>query len=321
MRWAIRLGLAMLAAALALPAMAQSWPTKPVRIVVPFGPGGPADIFARIIGQELSEVLKQQFVIENKAGAGGTIGGDIVAKAAPDGYTLLMMSNTLTTNETLMPNKSYVLLRDLVPVAPVNSSDLVMVVHPGLPAKTVAEFVALAKAQPGKLAYASAGPGTPYHLAGELFATMTGTELLHVPHKNSGEARNDVAGGHVQAMFDAVTAMKGMIDGNQVRALGTTGLARSAVLPAVPTMNDAGVPGYETTIWLGFMAPKGTPKEIVERLNAEITRIVAKPSVQEAWARQGAVPMTMAPAAFGTFIEGDIAKWAKVIEKAGIKPQ
>ena len=321
MRWAIRLGLAMLAAALALPAMAQSWPTKPVRIVVPFGPGGPADIFARIIGQELSEVLKQQFVIENKAGAGGTIGGDIVAKAAPDGYTLLMMSNTLTTNETLMPNKSYVLLRDLVPVAPVNSSDLVMVVTPSLPARTLVEFIALAKAQPGRHSYASAGPGTPYHLAGELFAAMTGTELLHAPHKNSGEARNDVAGGHVQAMFDAVTAMKGMIDGNQVRALGTTGLARSAVLPAVPTMNDAGVPGYETTIWLGFMAPKGTPKQIVERLNAEITRIVAKPSVQEAWARQGAVPMTMAPAAFGAFIEGDIAKWAKVIEKAGIKPQ
>jgi len=321
MRWASRLGVAILAAAVALPAMAQSWPAKPVRIVVPFGPGGPADVYARIVGQELGEALKQQFVVENKAGAGGTIGTDIVAKAAPDGYTLLMMSNTLTTNETLMPNKSYVLLRDLVPVAPINSSDLVMVVTPSLPAKTLVEFIALAKAQPGKLSYASAGPGTPYHLAGELFAAMTGTELLHVPHKNSGEARNDVAGGHVQAMFDAVTAMKGMIDGNQVRALGTTGLARSAVLPAVPTMNDAGVPGYETTIWLGFMAPKGTPKEIVERLNAEITRIVAKPSVQDAWARQGAVPMTMAPAAFGTFIEGDIAKWAKVIEKAGIKPQ
>jgi len=321
MRWASRLGVAILAAAVALPAMAQSWPAKPVRIVVPFGPGGPADVYARIVGQELGEALKQQFVVENKAGAGGTIGTDIVAKAAPDGYTLLMMSNTLTTNETLMPNKSYVLLRDLVPVAPINSSDLVMVVTPSLPAKTLVEFIALAKAQPGKLSYASAGPGTPYHLAGELFAAMTGTELLHVPHKNSGEARNAVAGGHVQAMFDAITAMKGMIDGNLVRALGTTGLARSAVLPAVPTMNDAGVPGYETTIWLGFMAPKGTPKEIVERLNAEITRIVAKPSVQEAWARQGAVPMTMAPAAFGTFIEGDIAKWAKVIEKAGIKPQ
>jgi len=322
MRWATRLGLLIVAAAmLAVPAMAQSWPAKPVRIVVPFGPGGPADIYARMMGQELSEALKQQFVVENKAGAGGTIGADIVAKAAPDGYTMLMMSNTLTTNETLMPNKPYVLLRDLVPVAPVNSSDLAMVVTLSLPARTLAEFIALAKAQPGKLAYASAGPGTPYHLAGELFKTMTGTDLLHVPHKNSGEARNDVAGGHVQAMFDGLTSMKGMIDANQVRALGTTGLKRSAVLPNVPTLDESGVPGYEATIWLGFMMPKGTPKEVVERLNAELTRIQAKPSVQEAYARQGAVPMIMTADAFGKFLEGDIAKWAKVIEKAGLKPQ
>ena len=321
MRRSARLGLVLIAVVLSAPAAAQSWPDKPVRMVVPFGPGGPADIYARILGHELGEVLKQQFVIENKAGAGGTIGGDIVAKAAPDGYTLLMMSNTLTTNETLMPNKSYVLLRDLVPVAPVNSSDLVMVVHPELPAKTVAEFVALAKAQPGKLAYASAGPGTPYHLAGELFATMTGIELLHVPHKNSGEARNDVAGGHVLMMFDAVTAMKGMIDGKQVRALATTGGMRSAVLQGVPTVSEAGVTGYEATIWLGIMAPKGTPKEIVQRLNDEIRRIVAKPSLQEAWAKQGAVPMMMTADAFGRFLERDIAKWAKVIEKAGLKPQ
>jgi tripartite-type tricarboxylate transporter receptor subunit TctC len=315
-----RLALAMLAAGLALPAMAQSWPSRPVKIVVPFGPGGPADIYARVLGQELGELFKQSFVIENKAGAGGTIGADIVAKAAADGYTLLMMSNTLTTNETLLLNKPYALMRDLVPVAPVNSSDLVMVIHPGVPAKTLAEFIALAKKDPGKLSYASAGPGTPYHLAGELFKTMTGTDLLHVPHKNSGEARNDVAGGHVQAMFDAVTAMKGMIDGNQVRALGTTGLKRSTVLSGVPTIDET-VPGYETTIWLGLMAPKGTPREIVERLNAEITRIQAKPAVQEAWARQGAVPMTMTPDAFGGFLEKDIAKWAKVIEKAGLQPQ
>jgi tripartite-type tricarboxylate transporter receptor subunit TctC len=307
--------------AFAMPALAQSWPARPVKIVVPFGPGGPADIYARIVGNELSGVFSQQFVIENKAGAGGTIGADIVAKAAPDGYTLLMMSNTLTTNETLLANKPYQLMRDLVPVAPVNSSDLVMVVTPSVPAKTLAEFIALAKAEPGKLAYASAGPGTPYHLAGELFKTMTGTDLLHVPHKNSGEARNDVMGGHVQMMFDAVTAMKSIIDAGQVRALATTGLARSAVLPDVPTLNEAGVPGYEATIWLGIMAPKGTPKEIVDRLNVEIARIIAKPAVKEAWAKQGAVPMTMTPAEFGVFLTSDIAKWAKVIDKAGLKPQ
>jgi len=322
MFWATRLGL-MLAtlAAFAAPAHAQSWPNKPVKIVVPFGPGGPADIYARIVGQELSGVFNQAFVVENKAGAGGTIGADVVAKAAPDGYTLLMMSNTLTTNETLLANKPYALLRDLVPVAPVNSSDLVMVVNPSVPAKTLKEFIALAKAQPGKLAYASAGPGTPYHLAGELFKTMTGTDLLHVPHKNSGEARNDVMGGHVQMMFDAVTAMKGNIEAGQVRALATTGLTRSSVLPDVPTLNEAGVPGYEATIWLGFMAPKGTPPEIVDRLNAEIAKIVAKPAVKEAWAKQGAVPMTMTPAEFGTFLKADIDKWAKVIDKAGLKPQ
>src|SRR5215470_1771280 len=294
------------AAALSMPALAQSWPAKPVRIVVPFGPGGPADIYARIMGQELSEVLKQQFVVENKAGAGGTIGADIVAKAAPDGYTLLMMSNTLTTNETLLGNKPYSLMRDLTAVAPVNSSDLVMVVSPSLNAKTLKELIALAKAEPGKLAYASAGPGTPYHLAGELFKTMTGTDLLHVPHKNSGEARNDVMGGHVQIMFDAVTAMKGNIDAGQVRALGTTGDTRSSVLP--------GVPGYEATIWLGLMAPKGTPPAIVERLNAEIAKIIAKPAIREAWAKQGAVPMTMTPGEFDAFLRRDIDKWAKVIK-------
>ncbi|CAN5152221.1 hypothetical protein BH10PSE6_BH10PSE6_17080 [soil metagenome] len=197
MRWISRLGLALLAAAFALPATAQSWPTKPVKIVVPFGPGGPADVYARVVGQELTDVFKQQFVIENKPGAGAVIGTDIVAKAAPDGYTLLMMSNTHTTNETLLAKKSYTLMKDLTPVAPVNSSDLVMVVHPSVPARTLAEFIALAKKEPGKLAYASSGPGTPYHMAGELFKAMSGTDILHVPHKSSGEARNDVMGGHV----------------------------------------------------------------------------------------------------------------------------
>ena len=313
--------LGLLLAVIAAPAAAQSWPTKPVRIVVPFGAGGPADVYARIIGNELGEALKQQFIIDNRPGAGALIGTDIAAKAAPDGYTLLMMSNTHTTNETLLANRPYVLLRDLVPVAPVNSSDLVMVVHPSIQAKTLAEFIALAKKEPGKLAYASSGPGTPYHMAGELFKSMSGTDLLHVPHKGSGEARSAVMGGHVQMMFDAVTAMKGNIEAGQVRALATTGTARSGVLPDVPTASEAGVPGYEATIWLGIMAPAGTPKEIVERLNQEIARIVAKPSIKEAWARQGAVPMAMSPAEFGAFMKSDIDKWAGVIQRAGIKMQ
>ena len=303
------------------PTAAQTYPNKPVKIVVPFGPGGPADVYARVIGQELSEVLKQPFVIDNKPGAGAVVGTDIVAKAPPDGYTLLTMSNTHTTNETLLANKPYALMRDLTAVAPVNSSDLVMVVNPAVPAKTLKEFIALARAEPSKFTYASSGPGTPYHMAGELFKAMTGTDILHIPHKGSGEARASVIGGHVSMMFDAVTAMKGHIDAGQVRALATTGDKRSAVLPDVPTANEAGVPGYEATIWLGLMAPAGTPPEIVDRLNAEIARIIARPAIREAWARQGAVPMTMTPAAFTRFLQGDIDKWAKVVEKSGAKAQ
>jgi tripartite-type tricarboxylate transporter receptor subunit TctC len=321
MRW-WKLGLMAVAiAALAPPAMAQTWPTKPVRIVVPFGPGGPADVYARIVGQGLTEAFKQQFIIDNKPGAGALIGTEVVAKAAPDGYTLLMMSNTHTVNETLFARKPYDLMRDLIPVAPVNSSDLVMVVHPSVPAKTLPEFIALAKAQPGKLSYASSGPGTPYHMAGELFKAMSGTDILHIPHKGSAEARNDVMGGHVQMMFDAVTAMKGSIDAGEVRALATTGLVRSPVLPNVPTVSESGVPGYEATIWLGIMAPKGTPTEIVDTLNAEIARIIARPEIRDAWARQGAVPMTMTPDKFDAYMRQDIEKWAKVIKSAGIHTQ
>ncbi len=317
MRWVTRLGLAIVAATLALPAQAQSWPTKPVTIVVPFGPGGPADVYARILGQALTEALGQQFIVDDKPGAGAIIGTSVVAKAPPDGYTLLMMSNTHTTNETLFTHKPYQLMRDLVPVSPVNSSDLVLVVHPSVPAKTLPEFIALAKAQPGKLSYASSGPGTPYHMAGELFKAMSGTDILHVPHKSSGEARNDVMGGHVQMMLDAVTTMKGPIEANEVRALATTGLKRSAILPNVPTVDESGVPGYEATIWLGVMAPKGTPTEIVDKLNAEIAKVVASPKIKDAWAQQGAVPMTMTPAAFGDFLEKDIAKWAKIVKISG----
>jgi tripartite-type tricarboxylate transporter receptor subunit TctC len=322
MCWATRLGL-MLAAvvAFASPSGAQSWPNKPVKIVVPFGPGGPADVYARILAQELTGVFGQQFIVDDKPGAGAVIGTDIAAKSPADGYTLLMMSNTHTTNETLFAKKPYVLMRDLVAIAPVNSSDLVMVVHPSVPAKTLQEFIALAKAKPGQLSYASSGPGTPYHMAGELFKAMSGTDILHVPHKGSAEARNDVMGGHVQMMFDAVTAMKGNIDAGQVRALATTGTKRSAVLPDVPTASEAGVPGYEATIWLGIMAPTGTPKEIVDRLNAEVAKIIAKPEIKEAWAKQGAVPMAMTPAQFDAFLRGDIEKWAKVVEKSGAKIQ
>lgn len=308
-------------AAASASAYAADYPTKPVKWVVPYAPAGTTDVLARIVAQWLTEHMGQSFIIENKPGAGALIGTEVVAKAAPDGYTLLMMSNTHTVNETLFAKRPYDLMRDLVPVAPVNSSDLVMVVHPSVPAKTLQEFVALAKAQPGKLSYASSGPGTPYHMAGELFKSMSGTDILHIPHKGSAEARNDVMGGHVQMMFDAVTAMKGAIDAGEVRALATTGLQRSSGMPNLPTVNESGVPGYEATIWLGIMAPKGTPQEIVDKLNAEIGKIIAKPEIRDAWAKQGAVPMTMTPDQFGAYLKQDIEKWAKVIKTAGIAIQ
>lgn len=323
MHWKTLLAaMAVTAPTLAAPASAQTWPANPVRIVVPFGPGGPADIYARILAQALTEELKQQFIVDDKPGAGGVIGTEVAAKSPPDGYTLLMMSNTQATNETLFARKPYVLMRDLEAVAPVNSTDLVMVVHPSVQAKTLAEFIALAKASPGKLTYASSGPGTPYHMAVELFKTMSGTDILHVPHKSSGEARNDVMGGHVQMMFDAVTAMKGNIDAGEVRALATTGLKHSIALPDLPTVNEAGVPGYEATLWLGLMVPKGTPKPIIERVNAEVTKIVARPEIRAAWAKQGAVPMAaMTPAEFDAFLRREIQKWAKVVEVSGAKIQ
>jgi tripartite-type tricarboxylate transporter receptor subunit TctC len=303
---------------LAGPALAQSYPANRIRIIVPFGAGGPADIYARVIGHHLSQTLKQSFVIENRPGGGAVIGTTEAAKADPDGYTLLMMSNTHTANETLIPKKGYSLMKDLVPVAPVNYSDLVIVVHPSVPAKTLTEFIALAKAKPGELNYASSGPGTPYHLAGENFKSISGTSIVHVPHRGSGEARNNVIGGHVQMMMDAVTTMAPTITAGQVNALATTGPTRSSVLPDVPTAAEAGLPGFEATIWLGIMAPAGTPKPIIELLNREIGKVVALPEVKEAWAKQGATGMTMSPAEFEKYLEADIVKWAKVIETAKI---
>ena len=301
------------------PPPAQDYPARQVRLIVPFGAGGPADVYARVIAQHLSEQLKQTFVVENRPGAGSIIGTDAVAKSAPDGYTLLVMSNTHTTNESLVASKPFRLMQDFVPVATLNYSDLIMVVHPSVAAKDLKEFIALAKAQPGGLNYASSGAGTPYHMAGELFKAMSGTDIQHVPHKASGEARNAVIGGHVQMMFDAITTMAPNAAAGQVRALGTTGTKRSALTPDVPTVAEAGVPGYEATIWLGVMAPAGTPKPIVDKLNAEINKVIERPDVKEAWAKQGAVPMVMSPAEFDKYLRDDIEKWAKVVQQSGIK--
>jgi len=292
-----------------------------VRIIVPFAAGGPADVYARFIAQRLQESIGQPFIVDDRPGAGSIIGTDAVAKSAPDGYTLLLMSNTHTVNESLIPNKPFQLMRDFVPVAPINSSDLVLVARSGLTASTLAELIAAAKAKPGALTYASSGPGTPYHMAGELFKAMAGVSILHVPYKGSSGARTDVLGGQVDMMFDAVPTMTEHVRAGKVKALGTTGATRSAVMPEVPTLAEAGVPGYEATIWLGLMAPKGTPAPIVARLNAEVAKIVGHPDTAKAWKAQGATPMTMSTAEFTRYLNDDIVKWAHIVKVSGAKAE
>ena len=298
---------------------AQDYPNRPVRIIVPFAAGGPADVYARFLGQRLQEALGQPFIVDNRPGGGSVIGTDAVAKSPADGYTLLMMSNTHTVNESLMQTKPYQLMRDFVAVAPVNYSDLVLVVHPAVKANSVAELIAEAKAQPGKMSYASSGPGTPYHMAGELFKAMAGVDILHVPYKGSAGARTDILGGQVQMMFDAVTVMAPHAREGKVKALATSGTSRSTVLPNVPTVSEAGVPGYEATIWLGVMAPKNTPPAIVNRLNAEIVKIVSQPQVKADWEKQGATAMAMSPSEFDKYMNADIVKWERIVKLSGAK--
>ena len=300
-------------------AHAQNYPTRPVKIVVPFATGGPADNYARFMAQRLQDSLGQTFVVDNKPGAGSVIGTDLAAKAAPDGYTLLLMSNTQTVNETLIPNKPYALMKDFIGVAPINYSDLVLVVNPTKGMNSLADVIRVAKAQPGKLNYASSGPGTPYHMAGELFKSMAKIDMVHVPYKGSSGARTDVLGGQVDMMFDAVTTMTEQVKAGKVKAVGATGKVRSDVLPDVPTLSEAGVPGYEATIWLGIMAPKGTPKAVVDKLNEAVSKISSQPDIKQQWAKQGAAPLVMNPVAFDKYLQDDIAKWAGVIKSANIK--
>src|SRR5438876_546688 len=296
-----------------------AYPTKPVKIIVPYSAGGPADIYARFIGDRLQKTLAQPFVIENRPGAGAIIGTDVVAKSSPDGYTLLMMSNTHTVNESLFTKKPYTLMRDLAPVSPINYSDLLLVVHPSVPANNLKELIVLAKSKPGALNYASSGPGTPYHMAGELFKAMAGVDIVHVPHKGSDQARTAILGKQVDMMFDAITTMAANARAGRVKALASSGKARSPVTPDVPTLAEAGVPGYEATIWLGLMAPAGTPRPILEKLNVEVNKVVNAPEVKEAWAKQGAAPMAMTLEQFDRFLREDIVKWANVVKLSGAK--
>jgi tripartite-type tricarboxylate transporter receptor subunit TctC len=304
----------------AYPATADDYPSRTVKIIAPFGAGGPTDVYTRAIAEELRKSLHQTFIIENRPGAGTTIGTDVVAKATPDGYTLLMISGTQTVNETLYSKKPYQLMRDLVPVAPLIDTDLVLVVPASLPVKTIPELLALARAKPGTINYGSSGPGSNYHMAGELLKNLTGIDIVHVPYKGSTGARNDILSGQIQMLFDSVPTMAPLIKGGLVRPLATSGKTRSSILPEVPTLDEAGVPGFQASLWVGFMAPAGTPQPIVDLLNREISKILARPDIKAAWGEQGAIPVTMTQPQFKTFMESEIAKWAKLIKDNHIQP-
>jgi tripartite-type tricarboxylate transporter receptor subunit TctC len=310
---------ALLAIASLSGASAQNYPTRLVHVIAPFGPGGPSDVFSRIVAQKLSEALKQSFVVENRPGASTMIGTDSVAKAPPDGYTLLIISQTHATTGTKSRSSWNGLLVTRDSLAPIYTGDVMLVVHKSVPAKTLKEFIALAKAKPGTLNYASSGTGSQYHMDGELFKTMSGTDIVHVPYKSSAGARNDIIGGQVQMMFDTTSTMKPNVEAGLVKALGTSGLERSPILPDVPTISEAGVPGFTASGWVGIVAPARTPKPIVDLLNTEISKILNSSVIKESWAKQGVARLSMTPDEFGDFIKAEIDKWAKVAQTAGVK--
>jgi tripartite-type tricarboxylate transporter receptor subunit TctC len=314
--------LILLAAVAAAPraVAAEDYPSRPVRIIAPFGAGGPTDVFSRIVADELQRALHQALVIENRPGAGTTIGTDVVAHSPPDGYTLLMVSATQCVNETLFPHKHYKLMQDLAAVAPLIDSDLVLVVHPSVPVKTLADLLALARAKPGTLNYGSSGPGSNYHMAAELLRHLTGINIVHVPYKGSTGARNDIISGNIQLLFDSVPTMAPLVKAGMVRALGTSGKTRSPILPEVPTIAEAGVPGFQASLWVGFMVPAATPQPVVDKLNAEIAKILSRPDIKEAWEKQGATPVVMPPAEFKKFMDAEVVKWAGIIQANHIKP-
>jgi len=301
-------------------ARAQVYPTRPVRLIVPLAPGGATDIVARLMGQWLSERLGQPFIIENRPGAGGNIGTDTVVKARPDGYTILMASTTNAINATLYDKLSFNFIRDIAPVATISRNTLVMVVHPSLPAKTVPEFIAYAKANPRKLNMASPGNGSPNHVSGELFKMMTGVDMVHVPYRSGGPALTDLLGGQMQVMFPAIVSSIEYIRADRLRALAVTAATRSDELPDIPTVAEF-VPGYEASNWFGVGAPKTTPAETVEKLNEEINAGLADPKIKARLAELGAMVLAGSPADFGKLIAEDTEKWAKVVKSAGIKPE
>lgn len=299
-------------------ASAQAWPARGVRIIVPFAPGGSADLAARFVADRLGQALGQPFTVENRPGAGSVVGTEAAMRAPADGYTILTITNAHTANETLLPNRPFVLLRDFVPVAPATIATNLVAVHPSVPANTMQELIALARARPGTLNFASSGPGTVYHIAGEDLKQRTGINIVHVPYRGAAEARTDLIGGQVQIMFDAIPSMIQHARAGRVRVLATTGSRRSDLLPDVPTVQEAGVPGFEAVLWVGFVAPAGTPPEAVQRFNDAMRQLMSTPAAREHWHRQGAEALVMTPPEFRAYVQRDIDQLGQLIRTARI---
>ena len=300
--------------------MAQTYPAKPIRIVVPFPAGGIADLFARVIGQKFNEAWGQPVVVDNRPGAGGNIGAEIVAKSPADGYTLVMGSiGTHSVNVSLFSKLAYDPIRDFAPVALVMEAEGLLVLHPSVPVKTVKELIALAKARPGQVAYASAGYGTAGHLSGELFKSMAKVDLVHVPYKGNVPAITDLIAGQTSLLFATMPTVLPQVQAGRLKALAVTSSARSPAAPELPTIAEAALPGYSVTNWIGLFAPAGTPRDAVSKLNGEIIRIMQAPDIQKRLANEGAKFTAKTPEEFGAFVRSEIAKWAKVVKDAGIR--
>lgn len=314
----LALGLAAIALLVSAPASAVDYPTKPIRWVVPYPPGGTTDLLARIVAQRLSETLKQQVVIDNRPGAGNNLGTEIVVRAAPDGYTVLLVNPANGINASLYKDLSFNFVNDIAPVAGLIRVPNVMEIHPGVPAKTVAEFIAYAKANPGKINMASSGSGTSVHLSGEMFKSMAGIDMVHVPYRGAGPALIDLVAGQVHVIFDNLPSSIEKIRAGQLRALAVTTSERSPALPGVPTVAET-VPGYEASAWFGMGAPKGTPAEIIALLNKAINDALAEPAMQAKLADLGGMLMTGTPEQFGAVIRSETEKWSKVVKDSGAK--
>jgi tripartite-type tricarboxylate transporter receptor subunit TctC len=302
-----------------LAVFAQAYPSKPVKLVVPYPPGGPTDIVARVLAQSLSDQLGQQFIIENRAGGGGNPGAEAVARSAPDGYTLLVATTAHAINPSLFGNLSYQLSKDFVPISQLTSGPLLVVVNPALPVTNIQELIALAKAKPGELNFASSGNGQSTHLSVELFNSMAGVKMTHVPYKGSAPGLNDVIAGQTQVMFDTMLTAYPQVKSGKVRALAVTSSARSPAAPDVPTVAESGLSGYEAIAWNGLLAPAGTPSEIILILSKAVFKALAQPDVRQRFEAQGFMPSASTPDVFAVFIKSELDKWGKVVLDSGAK--